>query len=88
MIKCKAGIGETLVVTYYSHEANDRDAILALQKAGQDDDETYEDRLAETDPTGYCLFMCRRIAYFLATYSQHEILRLKAEFMKDDNGKL
>mmetsp|Transcript_10364 Transcript_10364/g.10330 ORF Transcript_10364/g.10330 Transcript_10364/m.10330 type:complete len:398 (-) Transcript_10364:1323-2516(-) len=88
VIKCKAGISEPFIVTYYSHEANDREAILALQKAGQDDDEIAEEKLSDNNINDYCLFICRRIAYFLATYSQKEVLRIKAEFMKDDNGKI
>jgi len=40
------------------------------------------------DPDEYCMLMCRRIAYYLATYHQIELLRIRAEFMVDDDKKL
>lgn len=88
ILKCKQGIGDSVVYTYYSHDANDWQAIEQLRKAGQEDNDEEEDYLARNSPEMYCRLITRRIAYFLATYAQIELLRMKAEFMKDDNGKL
>lgn len=88
ILKCKQGVGDSVVYTYYSHDANDWKAIEALRKAGQEDNEEEEEYLARNSPEEYCKLISRRIAYFLATYAQTELLRMKTEFMKDDNGKL
>mmetsp|Transcript_103 Transcript_103/g.188 ORF Transcript_103/g.188 Transcript_103/m.188 type:complete len:480 (-) Transcript_103:1165-2604(-) len=86
-VKCQGGIGETFTVTYYSHEANDQESLHALQHAGQVQSEE-EEALTSQDPHQYCLLMCRRIVYNLATFSQKEVLRMRAEFMQDDNSKI
>ena len=36
----------------------------------------------------YCDLVCSRIACLLYWYSSVELLFLKGEFMKDDNGKI
>ena len=87
VVKCKMGIGETYVNTYYSHDANDGNAIFELQRAGKDDNEGYEAQIA-TNIQQYCIFMCRRIAYLLAVHSQKELLRFSPELIIDDNGKI
>lgn len=87
VVKCKHGIGEGFSTTYYSHDANDTDAILELQKAGREDNEAYELSLIN-DVHRYAEFVCRKIAYVLAVNFQLELLRFCPEFVVDDNGKL
>jgi hypothetical protein len=87
VVKCKAGINETFVWTYYSHDANDQKAILELQQAGKDDNEVLENSLMSNLPA-YAAFVSKRIAYLLAVYSQQELLRFSPEFIIDDNGKV
>jgi len=42
----------------------------------------------QTNPTGYCNMICDRISYFFAIFMKLELLRIQAEFLKDDNGKI
>jgi len=87
VLKCRYGVGETLEVTYYSHDSADKQAVQALQDAGENQEDG-EEALGQTNPHQYCMLLCRRVAYFLASHCQYELLRFKGEFMKDDNGKL
>ena len=87
VVKCRYGVGETLEVTYYSHDSTDKQALQALQDAGEIQGEE-EETLVLENPQEYCMLLCRRIAYFLASHCQCELLRFKGEFMKDDNGKI
>ena len=87
VVKCKTGIGESYVFTYYSHDANDSNAIFELQRAGKEDNEEYENSLS-SNLQNYCNFICKRIAYNLAIHSQYELLRFCPEFIIDDNGKI
>jgi hypothetical protein len=87
VVKCRYGVGETLEVVYYSHDSADKQAVQALQDAGESQNDG-EEALSQSNPYQYCMLLCRRIAYFLASHCQHELLRFKGEFMKDDNGKL
>ena len=40
------------------------------------------------NPQKYCILILRRIAYFFAIHLNLELVRMHAEFMKDDNGKI
>lgn len=40
------------------------------------------------NPKEYCLILCRRIAFFLAIFDKVELIRMEAEFSRDDNGKV
>lgn len=40
------------------------------------------------NPLAYCEMICKRIAAILYFHSSLEILKMRAEFMKDDLGKL
>ena len=40
------------------------------------------------NPKEYCLVLCRRIAFFLAIFFKFELIRMEAEFSRDDNGKI
>lgn len=87
VVKCRQGMGETFVTTYYSHDANDTKAIIELQKAGKDDNENFELSVMN-NPHRFAKLICRRIAYVLAVNSQLELLRIEPEFTVDDNGKI
>jgi hypothetical protein len=86
VIKTRTGVGEVRLVNYYSHDTKDTSAIEELQRAGQA--ESNEDELMVESEAEYCHLICRRVAYFLATYSKVELLRMRAEFMRDDNGRV
>lgn len=87
VVKCRQGMGETFVCTYYSHDANDAEAIIELQNAGKDENELFEQAVMNNIHR-YAKFICRRIAYTLAVNSQLELLRIQPEFTLDDNGKI
>lgn len=87
ILKCRTGISETYVTTYYSHDANDTKAIFSLQQAGKEDNESFEASLS-SNIHNYCNFICKRIAYILAIHSQQELLRFCPEFIIDDNAKV
>ena len=74
-------------MTYYSHDSSDKQAVQDLQHAGESQDDSEENNYFDR-PQQYCLLLCRRIAYFLASHCQFEVLRMKGEFMRDDNGKI
>jgi hypothetical protein len=86
VVKCRHGLGEGFILTYYSHDANDAEALLELQKAGMADCESHEFSLIN-DVHRYAEFVCRKIAYVLAVNCQLELLRFCPEFAVDDNGK-
>ena len=77
-----------MLETYYSHLHTDTSAIERLKEAGNQSNLDAEEFLMTSDPKGYCNMICRRIAYFLAIFLKLEVLRIKAEFLKDDNGKI
>ena len=87
-VKIKHGIGESIIETYYSHLHTDTSAIEKLKAAGNQTNLEEEEYLMNTDPKEYCMMVCRRIAYFFAIFMKLELLRIQAEFLKDDNGKI
>lgn len=86
VLKCKSGINEPILVTYYAHKAHDLSAIEELKQAAsiEEDEESMYSRL----PEEHCIMVCRRIAYYLAVYCHYNLLRIRGEFIKDDNGKI
>jgi hypothetical protein len=40
------------------------------------------------NPKDYCLVLCRRMAYFMLMLYKLELVRMEAEFGRDDNGKV
>lgn len=59
-----------------------------LKNAGGSESAEYEDRLLSENPTEYCKLICQRIAYFLAVQNHYELLKMQAEFVQDENGKM
>lgn len=88
VLKCKYGIGEIFEVWYFSHETPEQKVGHNLNSAGEVQEDTAEELLCFEQPEKYCLLLLQRIAYFLEYYCQFELLRMKGEFMKDDNGKI
>ena len=88
VLKCKYGIGEIIEVMYYSHDNPEKKADHDLNNAGEVQEDSAEELLSAEHPNKYCLLLIQRIAYFLERYCQFELLRMKAEFMKDENGKI
>ena len=87
VVNCKLGVNNTHVTRYFSHDANNAEAIYQLQRAGKDDNEAFEKEIS-ANFENYCNFICKRIAYLLVVHSQQELLRFCAEFITDDNGKI
>ncbi|CAG9329937.1 unnamed protein product [Blepharisma stoltei] len=87
-LKCRNGIGESVLFTYYSHKKEDIHAIGELKNAGVTENPELEDRLQNENQTEYCKLICQRIAYFLAVHTHFELLKMQAEFVSDENGKM
>ncbi|OMJ82944.1 hypothetical protein SteCoe_16217 [Stentor coeruleus] len=87
VVKCKGGIGETHIMKYYKHDENDKKGIFDIQQAGQDDSEGFELGFID-DIQKYSEFICKRIAYVLLANAKKDLLRMNAEFIVDDNGKM
>jgi hypothetical protein len=77
VVKCRTGIGEVRLVNYKSHCA-----VPEVQGQAE------EDALMLQSEAEYCLLICRRVAFFLAKHSRMELLQMRAEFMRDDNGRI
>jgi hypothetical protein len=87
VVKTKTGLNGSFFVNYYAHIEHDKRAITDLHNAGLAlDEKTEGDMMA--DEKKYAEFVSKKIAYTLAVYCQIEVLRLCAEFIKDDNGKV
>jgi hypothetical protein len=86
VVKCKHGINEPILVTHYAHKVHDYSAIEELQKAAFVDEE--DDMGYSRSPEEYCMMVCRKIAYYLAVYCHYNLLRMRGEFIKDDNGRI
>lgn len=87
VVKCKGGIGETHISRYYKHDDQDKKGVFEVQQAGQDDSEGFEMGFMN-DINKYSDFVCKRIAYVLLAYAKKDLLRMDAEFLVDDNGKM
>ncbi|MEE4248906.1 MAG: hypothetical protein V2I33_26340 [Kangiellaceae bacterium] len=88
VVKSRMGIGETFIINYVSHLRSDPDSVTKLKTAGLQEHLDEESNIMAKDVKEYCLILCRRIAYFLLTVWKLEIVRMEAEFMQDDNGKV
>ncbi|CAG9326539.1 unnamed protein product [Blepharisma stoltei] len=81
VIKCKFGIGEIITVELYS----DRDNRTLSNYIEEQENET---QLMYSDPKEYCQLMCKRIVSIIFEHTKYQILKIKAEFMKDDENKI
>lgn len=88
VLKCKYGIGEIYEIWYFSHDSPEQKASHNLNSAGENQEDTAEEVLCFEQPERYCLLLLQRIAYFLEQHCHYELLRMKGEFMKDENGKI
>lgn len=76
VVKIKHGIGESIMITYYSHLHTDTGAVEKLKEAGIQSDIQGEEFLMAMDPNEYCMLICRRVSYFLAIFLKLELLRM------------
>ena len=44
--------------------------------------------IASGDDQAYCLKQCYKMCYYVQKMHNHEILKMRAEFTKDDNGTI
>lgn len=87
MLKCGKGIGETYIYNFKLANSDEKTLLEAIKIASYDD-EDYEDRILQESVLKYYQFICERIVYFVATSHHIMILRMRVEFLKDDDGKL
>jgi hypothetical protein len=77
-----------LDVSYYSEIDKGIDAVREIVSSADTSDPVKEWKMMQDDPLQYCQIALRRIAYILAVSYKLELLRCKAEFMKDENDKV
>ena len=74
-----------IVVNFYAPlDKNDPGAQVEYDYAslGQDED------LIRTDEAGYCLKQCYKMCFYISQMHRFEILRMRAEFIKDLHGTI
>lgn len=82
VVKCKLGISQTIEVCYYFSDD------VKSMKQPNFEFEIYEEELGTTDHYEYCLLQCKKFAFFLYVFCHKKLLKIDAEFIRDDNGKI
>jgi len=82
-IKSKTGCGKPYIIAFYAPvDAEDPEAEIVYDYKGVGEDEG----LVKHDMRLYCLKQCFKIAYYMQKVHKVELLRMRAEFLQDDNG--
>lgn len=81
-VKCKLGISQTIEICYYFSDD------VKNMKQPNLEFEIYEEELGITDHYEYCLLQCKKLAFFLYVFCHKKLLKIDAEFIRDDNGKI
>lgn len=82
-IKSKLGCGTPVIIKYYAPvnpEYPDEEIVYNFRSYGEDAD------LIASDPHQYCLKQCYKMCYYIQKVYQIEVLKMRTEFMKDENG--
>ncbi|CAG9333277.1 unnamed protein product [Blepharisma stoltei] len=82
IIRCKGGLGDVIIIEYFTTDKFDPAFEAYIDYVEN------EEQLMNDNPIAYCEIICRRIAAILYFHSSLEILKMRAEFMKDDLGKI
>ena len=89
-MKSKSGIGKSIVICYYApqparqHYGDKFDTIFYDFKSMPND----IDLINNEDDLNYCLKQCTKMGYYASKMHKIEILKMKCEFAKDDNGTI
>lgn len=82
VLKCKSGMPDIITVVYNTPQTKDLEDLKGSFAANHDE------ILMTQHPHRYCELLCKRIDALLHFNSSLEILNIKAEFSKDDLGKI
>lgn len=84
-MKSKLGCGTPIIIKFYAplNPINKEVEIEYDYKALGSDDE-----LVRTDDYQYCLKQCYKMCYYVQKVYGQEILKMRAEFSKDENGSV
>lgn len=83
-VKSKLGCGTPIVIKFYAplDVSNLEDEIVYdYEKFGND-----LDLIMNGEDEKYCMKQCFKMCYYVQKMYNQEILKMKAEFTKDDNG--
>lgn len=83
-VKSKIGCGTPIVVKFRAplkSESLDQEIVYDYQALGDDADLVINGREER-----YCLKQCYKMCYYVQKVHNQEILRMKAEFTRDENG--
>ena len=83
-VKSKLGCGTPIVIKFYAplDVSNLEDEIVYdYEKFGND-----LDLIMNAEDEKYCMKQCFKMCYYVQKMYNQEILKMKAEFTKDDNG--
>ena len=76
----KVGIGEPIIIKFYAPlNMSDTDSEIIYNFA---DYENY------SNDHEYCLFQCFKMAYYVSKVYSFEILKMRCEFTKDEDGHI
>jgi hypothetical protein len=84
-IKSRLGCGTPVIIKFFAPVNPDdpEDEIIYDYKAfGQDEE------LIKIDSHQYCLKQCYKMCYYIQKVYQYEVLKMRTEFMKDENGTI
>ena len=82
-IKSKLGCGTPIIIKFYApldQEDNETEITYDFRSLGSDE------VLLKTDHHQYCLKQCYKMCYYVSKIYNIEILRMRCEFLKDENG--
>ena len=88
-IKTRTGIGKPIVIQYYAPmptvKQGERHATIKYDFRGCGDDFTM---IKDGDDYGYCIKQCVKMCFYIQKIHNIDILKMRCEFAKDDNGTI
>ena len=87
-VKAKIGCGKPIIVKFYAPlNGEDPSAEIDFEYRGIPDQKGPEQSL-ESFEQQYALKQSLKLAYYVQKVYQHEILKMRVEFLKDENDKI
>jgi len=85
-VKSRIGCGTPIVVKFYApldHLNPDAEIVYDFKSFGSE-----IDLIRNGDDYTYCLVQCYKMCYYIQKMHQTEVLKMKVEFTKDENGSV
>lgn len=88
-IRSKTGVGKPIIIQFYAPlpvtKPGDKYATIRYDYRSQGDEISM---IRNGDDYGYCIKQCYKICYYIQKMHNIDILKMRGEFAKDDNGTI